>query len=93
MPNELWCKVCSKAVSATVTRGAASAVVPLAGMLGAAVPKLFGRRRRSGVFSMLLQGALGAGTAYLASRYLVPQLQRAVCGTCGAKATAAPAAA
>lgn len=92
MQNQLWCKVCNQAVSVGVGRGVAAAVVPLAGMLAAGLPKLF-RRKRFSFVQTAAQAAAGAGAAYLASRYLVPKLQGAVCGQCGGEAVARPSAA
>ncbi|HYJ08017.1 MAG TPA: hypothetical protein VEX18_03390 [Polyangiaceae bacterium] len=87
MANKLWCKACNTAVDTTVTRGLAMLVVPLTGAAAAALPRLF--KRRLGLGSALLQGALGIGAGYLAQRYLVPLVQEKVCGRCGGAAVAA----
>lgn len=91
MVHQLWCKVCEQAVDTTVARSAALLAVPLAGALGAAIPRL--TRRRLGLAGPVLQAALGTGAAYLAQRYVVPMLQVQVCGRCGSQAVPHSAAA
>lgn len=81
MTSQLWCKVCEQAVDTTVTRSLALLAVPLAGAVGAALPRF--ARRRLGLAGTVLQAALGTGAAYLAQRYVVPALQAKVCGRCG----------
>lgn len=92
MASQLWCSVCNQAVNVGVNRAAAAVAMPLAGTLAASIPRLFGRKRH-GLLATLVQGVVGAGAGYLASRYLAPKLQRAVCGRCGAQAVPQPAAA
>jgi hypothetical protein len=89
MANSAWCGVCNQAIDTTVTRGIAAAALPLAGVIAGALPGLF--LKRAGMVRLLVQGAVGAGAAYLANRYLVPKLQSAVCGRCGAVAGRAAA--
>ena len=92
MTSQLWCRVCNQAVSVGVNRAAAAVAIPLAGTLAASIPRLLGRKRH-GLLATVVQGVVGAGAGYLASRYLAPKLKHAVCGRCGASAVEHPAAA
>jgi len=91
MSNDLWCSVCNQAVNVGATRASAALAMSASGLVAAVIPKLF--RRRAGVVSTVLQGVVGAAAGYVANRYVVPKLQQAVCGRCGARAVAQPAAA
>jgi hypothetical protein len=89
--KDLWCSVCNQAVNVGTTRVSAALAMSASGLIAAGIPKLL--RRRSGPLILLLQTAMGAAAGYVANRYLVPKLQQAVCGRCGARAVAQPAAA